>query len=182
MADAKTVDATAAAAAAKGFAATKPAETKQFRLHHSMIRVADIEKSVDFYANTLGMTLVHTLDFPQWKFSLYFFKYLEDDETLPQGSEERMKYLWRTKGYVELTYNYEVADDFTGYCNGNKEPHKGFGHLAITVPNLKEACKRFDELGVKFQKRPEQGNMNNIAFILDPDEYWIEVIQQKWSE
>lgn len=71
----------------------------------------------------------------------------------------------------------ESDPNFKGYANGNSEPGRGFGHICISVDNLDAACKRFDELGVKFKKRPEEGRMRNIAFILTPDdEYWVEII------
>ena len=54
--------------------------------------------------------------------------------------------------------------------------HPGFGHLCIFVNDLAEACARFTSLGVPFKKRPEEGSMRHIAFILDPDAYWVEVI------
>lgn len=53
----------------------------------------------------------------------------------------------------------ESDDSFKGYASGNDEPGKGFGHIAVTVDNLDAAVKRFDELGVKFKKRPEEGRM-----------------------
>lgn len=62
------------------------------------------------------------------------------------------------------------------YHNGNKEP-KGFGHIAISVPSLEAAVAHFDKEKVKFVKRPEEGTMRDIAFIQDPDGYWIEIIQ-----
>ena len=62
------------------------------------------------------------------------------------------------------------------YHNGNKEP-KGFGHIGISVPSLEAAVAHFDKCKVKFVKRPEEGSMRDIAFIQDPDGYWIEVIQ-----
>lgn len=64
----------------------------------------------------------------------------------------------------------------TPYHSGNAEP-KGFGHIAITVANVEEACARFERLGVQFKKRLTDGKMRHIAFILDPDGYWIEVVR-----
>jgi lactoylglutathione lyase len=62
------------------------------------------------------------------------------------------------------------------YHNGNSEP-RGYGHIAITVPNVEEACARFEKLGVPFKKRLTDGTMKFLAFILDPDGYWIEVVR-----
>ena len=64
----------------------------------------------------------------------------------------------------------------TPYHSGNDEP-KGFGHIALTVPNVEEACARFERLGVPFKKRLTDGKLKFLAFILDPDGYWIEVVR-----
>lgn len=72
---------------------------------------------------------------------------------------------------LELTHNHGTETDasFAGYASGNSEPGKGFGHIAISVPDIQAACERFEKLGVKFQKRLTDGKMKSIAFILDPD-------------
>ena len=83
--------------------------------------------------------------------------------------------LYRT-GILELTHNHgteELAE--TPYHNGNSDP-RGFGHIAITVADIEAACARFEKLGVPFKKRLTDGRMKNIAFILDPDGYWIEIV------
>jgi lactoylglutathione lyase len=81
-------------------------------------------------------------------------------------------------GVLELTHNHGTESDatFAGYASGNTDPGRGFGHIAITVGNIEEACARFESLGVPFKKKLTEGTMKNIAFILDPDGYWVEVV------
>ncbi len=78
---------------------------------------------------------------------------------------------------LELTHNHGTETDasFAGYASGNTEPGRGFGHIAITVSDIEAACARFESLGVTFKKRLTDGKMKSIAFILDPDGYWVEV-------
>jgi lactoylglutathione lyase len=84
-------------------------------------------------------------------------------------------YLYILLGVLELTHNHgtESDPDFKGYASGNSDPGRGFGHIAITVDDLEKACARFEQLGVNFKKRPSDGAMKHIAFILDPDGYVI---------
>lgn len=84
---------------------------------------------------------------------------------------------------LELTHNHGTESDasFQGYFSGNSDPGRGFGHIAITVDDVESACKRFEELGVEFKKKPSDGKMKHIAFILDPDGYWIEIVPNTFN-
>ena len=62
------------------------------------------------------------------------------------------------------------------YHHGNSDP-QGFGHICISVPNIHQACQRFERLGVEFQKKLGEGGIQDIAFIKDPDGYWVEIVQ-----
>ena len=153
--------------------------TQNFTFNHTMLRVKDPAVSLKFYQDILGMTLLHKKSYPDAKFDLYFLAKLTDDElkNLPSSDDEKAVYTFRQRGILELTHNYgtENQPDFA-YHDGNAEP-QGFGHICFSVPNLEQAVAWFDQHNVTFKKRPEDGTMKNIAFIKDPDGYWIEIVQ-----
>jgi len=126
------------------------------RLLHTMLRVGDLDRSVKFYTEVLGMKLLRTTDRPEQKYSLAFVGY--DDE-------ERAAVL-------ELTYNYGVA---------RYELGTAFGHVAIEVPDAKRACDEVRRRGgaVTREAGPVKGGTTVIAFAEDPDGYKIEFIERK---
>lgn len=149
----------------------------------TMLRVRDPKISVAFYQDVLGMQLLDRFDFPKMKFSLYFLGYLGPDEPQPpEDRVERAAFAFRHRGAIELTHNWGTEADpaFAGYHNGNADP-RGFGHIGITVPDVHAACRWFEEKGVEFVKRPDDGSMKGLAFIKDPDGYWIEVLAAEVS-
>lgn len=148
--------------------------TKDFVMNQTMLRIKDPEASVAFYQDVLGMTLLEKFDFPDMAFSLYFMGYPMSD--IPDDKVERAKWVFEQPALLELTHNYgtETDDAFT-YHNGNDDP-RGFGHIGISVPDVYAACARFDELSVDYVKKPDDGNMKGLAFIKDPDGYWIEIL------
>ncbi|KAI4240931.1 MAG: hypothetical protein L6R42_011410, partial [Xanthoria sp. 1 TBL-2021] len=142
-----------------------------YRFNHTMIRVKDQTKSLQFYQDMLGMSLLRTSESPSSGFNLYFLGYVPG-----ANNDVNTKTL---EGVLELTWNYGTEkDENFKYHSGNSEP-QGFGHLAITVDDLDAACKRFEENGVNWKKRLTDGRMKNVAFVLDPDGYWIEVVQNQ---
>lgn len=154
-------------------------ETKDFVFNQTMLRVTDPQRSLDFYQNVLGMSLIRRFDFPEMEFTLFFLGYVtEDDESIPQEVDARSVYAFRQKAMLELTHNWGTEKDssFDGYHNGNDDP-RGFGHIGLSVPDVEAACQRFDEMGVEFVKRPNDGSMKGLAFIKDPDGYWIEILE-----
>ncbi len=159
-------------------------ETSEFVLSQTMLRIADPERSLSFYHDLLGMTLVKRFDFPDMKFSLYFMGYIRPEKhgPIPEDELQRAEYTFSQQGLLELTHNWgtESDDNFSGYHSGNDEP-RGFGHIGITVPDVYAACQRFEEAGVSFVKMPDQGLMKGLAFIRDPDGYWIEILEAKRS-
>ena len=125
------------------------------RLLHTMIRVGDLERSIAFYTEVLGMHVLRRRDYPEGKFTLAFVGYGDESEG----------------AVIELTHNWEVAS----YELGN-----GFGHIAIAVDDIRQACERIRAQGGVITREP--GPMKHgttvIAFIRDPDGYAIELIER----
>lgn len=127
-----------------------------FRILHTMIRVLDLDKSLDFYCNRLGMQLLRKTDYPDGKFTLAFVGY---------GDES-------TSAVIELTHNWGREDPY--------EQGTAFGHVAIGVKDIYNLCARLEKSGVSIPRPP--GPMKHgttvIAFLEDPDGYKIELIQR----
>ena len=125
------------------------------RLLHTMIRVGNLERSVDFYTKLLGMKELRRRDVPDGKYTLVFLGY--DDEDAGTA--------------LELTYNYGT----TQYDLGS-----AFGHLAISFPDVTATCAKLRDEGVKITREPGPVKFGTtmIAFIEDPDGYKIELIQR----
>ena len=116
------------------------------------------------------------------EFTLYFLGYLRDfDPDVPEDSTKRAEYAFSQKAMLELTHNWgtEKEEEFS-YHDGNADP-RGFGHIGITVPDVYAACNRFEAKGIEFVKKPDDGNMKGLAFIKDPDGYWIEILSASTS-
>ncbi|MGV6474003.1 lactoylglutathione lyase [Azotobacter vinelandii] len=128
------------------------------RLLHTMIRVSDLEKSIDFYTRILGMSLLRKHDYPEGKFTLAFVGYGKEEEN----------------SVIELTYNWDVD----GYEMGN-----AFGHIAIAVDDAYKACDDIKQNGgnVIREAGPMMHGTTIIAFVTDPDGYKIELIQENQS-
>jgi lactoylglutathione lyase len=126
------------------------------RLLHTMLRVGDLQRSVRFYTEVLGMKLLRTTDRPEQKYSLAFVGY--DDE--------------RRASVLELTYNYGVE---------RYEMGGAFGHIAIGVADVKDACDKVRAAGGKVTREPGpvKGGTSVIAFVEDPDGYKIEFIESR---
>ena len=125
------------------------------RLLHTMLRVGDLARSVDFYTNVLGMRVLRTTDRPDQKYSLAFVGY---------GDE-------REQAVLELTYNYGVE---------RYELGTAYGHVAIEVDDAKAACEAVRAKGGKVTREagPVKGGTTVIAFVQDPDGYKVELIQR----
>ena len=156
---------------------TNRPETADFVMNQTMLRIRDPEKSIPFYRDVLGMTLIEQFDFPPMEFSLYFMGYPQGE--IPEDRAERARWVFDQPALLELTHNYGTEKDPAfSYHNGNDEP-RGFGHIGISVPDVYAACERFEALGVEFVKRPDDGTMKGLAFVRDPDGYWIEILSSR---
>ena len=156
-------------------------KTSAIRFNQTMLRIKDPQQSLPFYCDVIGMELLEKFDFEAMGFSLYFlgFKDALDGER-PEDRGDRVEWIFRQSALLELTHNWgtEADENFPGYHHGNDEP-KGFGHIGITVPDVHDICERFETLQVPFVKRPDEGSMKGLAFIQDPDGYWIEVLSPR---
>jgi len=125
------------------------------RFLHTMLRVGDMDRSVKFYTEVLGMKLLRTTDRPDQKYSLAFVGYDDEDRT----------------AVLELTYNYGVDKYDLGTA---------YGHVAIAVPDAYKACEAVKARGGKVTRDagPVKGGTTVIAFVEDPDGYKIELIQR----
>tara|TARA_Y100001934_G_C11831387_1_gene530731 strand:- start:102 stop:509 length:408 start_codon:yes stop_codon:yes gene_type:complete len=126
----------------------------KFQLMHTMLRVKNLEKSIDFYTNLLGMTLLNKLDFPEGKFTLAFIGY---------GPEE-------THSVIELTYNWDQTEP---YNLGD-----GYGHIALGVRDIHGVCAALEKAGANIPRKPGpmKHGTTEIAFIDDPDGYKVELV------
>jgi lactoylglutathione lyase len=129
------------------------------RILHTMLRVGDLQRSIRFYTDVLGMKLLRTTDRPEQKYTLAFVGFADESQ----------------QAALELTYNYGVEKYELG---------TGFGHVAIEVPSAAAACDAVRSLAVKYggkvtrEAGPVKGGTTVIAFVEDPDGYKIELIER----
>ncbi|QIZ50859.1 lactoylglutathione lyase [Dickeya zeae] len=125
------------------------------RLLHTMLRVGDLQRAIDFYTKVLGMRLLRTSDNPEYKYSLAFVGYTEESDG----------------AVIELTYNWGVDSYDMGTA---------FGHIALGVDDVVGACERIRQAGGKVTREagPVKGGTTVIAFVEDPDGYKIELIER----
>lgn len=152
--------------------------TKEFLFQQTMYRIKDPRRTLPFYSEVLGMTLLVKLDFPEAKFTLYFMGY-ENEADIPTDPAARKVWAMSRKATLELTHNWGTEnEDGNVYHNGNSDP-RGFGHIGLMVPDVNAACERFEKFNVPFIKKPNDGRMKGLAFIQDPDGYWIEIFNPR---
>ena len=126
------------------------------KYRHTMVRVANVEKALDFWVNKLGLKETRRVDNPQGRYTLIFLAANEDESAAKATRAPE----------VELTYNYDPE----AYGEG-----RNFGHLAYEVDNIYELCERLQKGGVVINRPPRDGRM---AFIRSPDNISIELLQK----
>jgi lactoylglutathione lyase len=126
------------------------------RILHTMLRVGDLQRSIDFYTTVLGMKLLRTSDNPEYKYKLAFLGYGSN----PEHAE------------LELTYNYGVEQYDMGTA---------YGHIAISADDIYKVCDQVRAKGGNITREPGpvKGGTTVIAFITDPDGYKVELIERK---
>ncbi len=126
------------------------------QLLHTMLRVGDLQRSIDFYTKTIGMDLLRTTERPAQKYTLAFVAFRGGNKN---GEAE-----------LELTYNHGVSE----YDLGN-----AYGHVALGVDNVAETCERIRAAGGNITREPGpvKGGTTVIAFVEDPDGYKVELIE-----
>ena len=137
---------------------TTDSDAGQFRFLHTMLRVLDLDKSIDFYTRHLGMKLLRKTEFPKGEFTLAFLGYGDEDNNT----------------VIELTHNWGQTDAY--------EHGSAFGHLAVAVPDVYKTCEALEAAGVSIPRPPGPmkfgGTSRAMAFIEDPDGYKIELIER----
>ena len=126
------------------------------RILHTMLRVGDLKRSVDFYTNVLGMQVLRQKDYPEGRFTLAFVGY---------GAEDK-------EAVLELTHNWDT---------GTYDLGTGYGHVALEVDDAYKACDEVKRRGGRVTREagPMKHGTTVIAFVEDPDGYKIEFIQRK---
>jgi lactoylglutathione lyase len=127
------------------------------RYLHTMVRVKDVDASLDFYVNKLGMVETRRKEFEQGRFTLIFLAATRDESSATANAAPEL----------ELTYNWDPEPDYV--------PGRNFGHLAYKVDNIYDTCQRLMDAGVTINRPPRDGRM---AFIKSPDDISIELLQE----
>ena len=128
------------------------------------LTVRNIEQSIEYYTKNFGMTVIRDK------------VVTESGTTASLGSVADATQPFT--GVALSLMQPNLPSDQIILVNGNVQPHRGFGHIAFNVDNVYTTCEHLEHAGVKFQKKPDEGRMKGLAFALDPDGYWVEVISR----
>lgn len=131
------------------------------------LHVSNLEKSVEWYVSAFNVVVVKEVETPAYKSAF-----------IALDGEDKGKPVSARDGVIELRYLKNAPANAKIY-NGNTDPYRGFGHLCLSVSNIQEAQKHLLSQNVEFKKKLEDGRQKSIAFILDPDHYWVELIENE---
>lgn len=129
------------------------------------LHVSNLERSKKWYKDAFNLIVLREVSNDK-----YTSAFIGMESSLPLGARD---------GVVELR---QLNDANVKIINGNTDPYKGFGHLCVSVSNIVAAQKELLSQGVEFKKKLEDGRQHNIAFVLDPDQYWIELIENELNK
>ncbi|QLQ81337.1 hypothetical protein HG537_0F00980 [Torulaspora globosa] len=150
------------------------AQDSTLRVNNTCVSVKNATRSIEFYKKHFGMTFLGSKDFADMKFSLHFLSFAKEVGKNEQGEPE----IFGTSGVLELAHSWGSENDPEFKINnGNEEPYRGFGHICFSVADIEKTCEKLEAEGVSFKKRMSDGRQKDIAFALDPDGYWIELVQ-----
>lgn len=143
----------------------------------TVIRVKNPEISVLFYLKNFNMRIVKTIALQQLKPPRCSY-ILETVET----AEGARNQTWNNRWTLNLLHFYgDEKDDKLVMNSGNTKPYRGFGHIAFNCDDVYKSCDTLEKNGVKFRKKPNEGRMKGLAFALDPDGYWVEIVSRDQS-
>ncbi|KAJ9609054.1 Lactoylglutathione lyase [Cladophialophora chaetospira] len=141
-------------------------DKSQWRFRSTSLRIKDPKRSLEFY-KFLGMSVLKKTSMPFLNLDSYSLCYR------PQGPRPK-------EGILELLHNDGSENNASfAVANGNDEPDLGYGHICISVDSLPAACERLEKRGCRFQKKLREGPNSHMAFVLDPDGYWIELVSNQ---
>lgn len=141
-----------------------------FVMNHTCLRIKDPKVSIPFYEKNFGMKVISTLEYSLFTLFMLNFETAEN-KNKPWASRE---------GVLELCHNHGAeSDENYTVNNGNGSTFRGFGHICVSVDNIQECESTLLKNQAKFQKKLSDGRQKNIAFVLDPDGYWIELVEHE---
>ena len=151
-----------------------PLDRSAWKFHHTMLRIKDPQRSLEFY-RFLGMYLIQKDSVPDAQSDRYFLGYVRsgDDPGRSFSGED-----WHNReGILELVHGHGTEHDATfQVSSGNDPPWLGYGHICISVDNLEAICQQLECEGAQWGKRLKEGWNSFMAFVKDPDGYWIELL------
>ena len=159
-------------------------EYQDFQFFSSCLRIKYPSATIAFFTDHFGMKLLHKKELSELGVTFYFllspYTPNHDDSASVAVDDDGDGSLWSHRGAVlQLRYDHGAEEDADLVINnGNIEPHRGFGHIAFNVDDVYAHCAAMERNGARFQKKPDEGRMKGLAFAMDPNSYWVEVVRR----